>query len=555
MNKQTVYRASQPSKWSWASPWVILGMVCILGSILIILAFKNLHREREFMEQALLSEANVLMNSLEASSRMSGWGQRQTQFLLEQTAQQPGVLYVALVAPTGQVIADSDPNRVGMILPFQEPQPGEVLHRFSDQSGRTSFDVIRSFKPRSGHRASRRVMQSEEDLFIVVGLDPLPFEQAMSQDLHQTILLFSIMFLVGAGGFISLVWASHYRQARRSLRDVQVFTTTIVNQMPVGMIATDENGRIQQINSAAKSILGFQEDSLGSLQDLPGLAPILQELESEEAVLEEEIQCGLDGDICIPLLVNASVIRDAERGVAGYVFLFTDMTNIKELEEQLRRSERLASLGRLAAGVAHEIRNPLGSIKGFATILAGRSQQDERSLEITRVMKDEVDRLNRVVTELLEFARPTEIEKRLYPCRQILEHTLQLVKSDAEHQSVVIEWQVVPDDLEAALDLDRFSQLLLNLYLNALHAMEQGGALKVQAYLESEAVVFSVEDTGAGIEADDLPHIFDPYFTTKARGVGLGLANAHKIVEAHGGTITVSSNPGEGATFVVRLPL
>ncbi|MGA7874078.1 MAG: ATP-binding protein [Desulfoferrobacter sp.] len=555
MNKRMVSRASQPSKWSWASPWVILGMVCILGGILIILAFKNLHREREFMEQALLSEANVLMNSLEASSRMSGWGQRQTQFLLEQTAQQPGVLYVALVAPTGQVIADSDPNRVGMILPFQEPQPGEVLHRFSDQSGRTSFDVIRSFKPRSGHRASRRVMQSEEDLFIVVGLDPLPFEQAMSQDLHQTILLFSIMFLVGAGGFISLVWASHYRQARRSLRDVQVFTTTIVNQMPVGMIATDQNGRIQQINSAAKSILGFQEDSLGSLQDLPGLAPILQELESEETVLEEEIQCGLDGDICIPLLVNASVIRDAERGVAGYVFLFTDMTNIKELEEQLRRSERLASLGRLAAGVAHEIRNPLGSIKGFATILAGRSQQDERSLEITRVMKDEVDRLNRVVTELLEFARPTEIEKRLYPCRQILEHTLQLVKSDAEHQSVVIEWQVVPDDLEAALDLDRFSQLLLNLYLNALHAMEQGGALKVQAHLESDAVVFSVEDTGVGIEADDLPHIFDPYFTTKARGVGLGLANAHKIVEAHGGTITVSSNPGEGATFVVRLPL
>lgn len=507
------------------------------------------------MEQALLSEANVLMNSLEASSRMNGWGQRQTQFLLEQTAQQPGVLYVALVAPNGQVIADSDPTRVGMVLPFQAPQPDEVLHRFSDQTGRTSFDVIRSFEPRHGHRASQRAMQSREDLFIVVGLDPSPFEQAMGQDLHQTILLFSIMFLVGAGGFISLVWASHYRQARRSLRDVQAFTATIVNQMPVGMIAADENRRIQQINSAAKNILGFQENSLNSLQDLPGLAPILQELESEETVLEEEIQCGLDGDICVPLLVNASVIRGADSGVAGYVFLFTDMTNIKELEEQLRRSERLASLGRLAAGVAHEIRNPLGSIKGFATILAGRSQQDERSLEITRVMKDEVDRLNRVVTELLEFARPTEIAKKMHPCRQVLEHTLQLVRSDAEHQSVAIEWRVVPDDLEAAFDLDRFSQLLLNLYLNALHAMEQGGVLKVEVYRESDAVVFRVEDTGVGIAADDLPHIFDPYFTTKARGVGLGLANAHKIIEAHGGTIAVSSSPGEGATFVIRLPL
>lgn len=554
MNRQTDSCAAQPSAWSWLSPWMILGMAGILGGILMVLALKNVHREREFMEQALLSEAIVLMNALEASSRMSGWGQHQTQFLLEQTAQQPGVLYVALVAANGQVIADSNPDRVGMAMPFQSPQPGEVLHRFSQQTAGKSFDVIRSFKPRPGRRTSRHGPAPEDDLFIVVGLDPAPFEEAVRQDLHQTILLFSIMFLVGAGGFISLVWASHYRQAKRSLRDAQAFTATIINQMPVGMIATDERGRIQQINNAAKAILRLPGDSLGSLQDLPGLAPVVRELESEETVLEEEIQCELDGNVCVPLLVNAAVIRDGERHVVGHVFLFTDMTGIKQLEQQLRRSERLASLGKLAAGVAHEIRNPLGSIKGFATILAGRSQQDERSQEITRVMKDEVDRLNRVVTELLEFARPTEITKRLYPCRHLLQHTLELIRSDAAHHSVEIDWRVVPDDLEAAVDLDRFSQVLLNLYLNALHAMEHGGVLQIAVYREADAVVFRVEDTGAGIAAEDLPHIFDPYFTTKAKGVGLGLANAHKIVEAHGGTITVSSNAGEGAAFIVRLP-
>ena len=247
-------------------------------------------------------------------------------------------------------------------------------------------------------------------------------------------------------------------------------------------------------------------------------------------------------------------MRNGIGEAVGNVFLFTDMTNIKQLEEQLRRSERLAALGRLAAGVAHEIRNPLSSIKGFSTILAGRVKDDERGRKIAEVMGQEVERLNRVVSELLDYARPTELRKSPQNCLEILRHSVHLVEMDARHQGVAVESRVEPQDLEVQVDPDRFSQILLNLYLNALQSMERGGTFQVRACEDAGQVVFKVTDSGEGIPPEDLPHIFDPYFTTKPRGVGLGLANVHKLMEAHGGDIEVESQPGKGTTFTLRLP-
>jgi two-component system sensor histidine kinase HydH len=392
------------------------------------------------------------------------------------------------------------------------------------------------------------------NFFILVGLDPKPFEDALRQDMNQTILLFGIMFLVGAAGFISLVWAQNFRTARRRLEDVEAFTSIIVNQMPVGMMATSRDGRIQKSNDAARAILGQDEEFKGCVEDYFCFMPVVQRLRREETVVEQEIQCRRSETETIPLLVNAAAIRDGEKNTTGHVFLFTDMTNVRQLEEQLRRSERLASLGRLAAGIAHEIRNPLSSIKGFATLLAKRSGGDEKSQRISRVMVEEVERLNRVVGELLDFARPTELHKGLHSCRELIDRTLQLVDKDARHRRVRIESAVDPEDLQVAVDPDRFAQILLNLYLNALQAMDKGGTLRIEAFRQGERTTFVVSDSGTGILPEHLPNIFDPYFTTKPGGVGLGLANVHKLIEAHGGEIEVESSPEQGSSFIIRIP-
>jgi len=555
----------RPSRWTWFSPWMILGMVCILAGILFVLAIKNIHREERFMERALLSQANVLMRSLEAGSRTgmmgTGWGPQQIQLLVEETAQQPDVLYMAIVGSGGEVLAHSNPRLVGTELRIAAPEEGQISHRFVNE-GQRAFEVVRSYQPffrqRGGGSWDMCMMRqtppaSPGKFLILVGLDPKPFEEALAQDMHQTILLFGIMFLVGAAGFISLVWAQNFRTARQKLEDVEAFTSTIVKQMPIGMMATNPDGRIQKTNDAARAILGHDSDFIGCIEDYSCFMPVVQRLRRDETVVEQEIKCFVSGTEAIPLLVNAAAIRDGEQATTGHVFLFTDMTNVRQLEEQLRRSERLASLGRLAAGIAHEIRNPLSSIKGFATLLAKRSGGDEKSLRISQVMVEEVERLNRVVSELLDFARPTELHRRLHSCRELIDRTLQLVDKDAQHRRVEIESAINPEDLQVDVDPDRFAQILLNLYLNALQAMEKGGTLRIEVFQQQERTLFIVSDSGAGIQTDHLPHIFDPYFTTKSGGVGLGLANVHKLVEAHGGEIEVASSPGQGTSFVIRL--
>lgn len=559
-----------PSRLTWFSPWLIMGFVCILAAILLVLAFKNIDRERAFMENALLSQANVLMRSIEAGSRAGmagmGWGRRQIQVLMEETAQQPDVLYVAILNSKGEVIAHSEPDEIGRTAGAELPKGAGVSYGFREGE-QESFEVVKAFQPWARHKRGRMRAWDKTDhmditsyhgasgpLFVMVGLDPSPLKAAMLQDQHQTLLLIGILFLVGAAGFVSLVWAQHYRSARRSLRDIEAITGTIVSQMPVGLLVTDLQGRIRELNETARAIL--RDTTMGSddVRIPPCFADLLHRLGREESILEEEIQCRLSDSRTVPVLANATIIHDGAKKPAGFAVLFSDLTGMKQLEEQLRRNERLAALGRLAAGVAHEIRNPLSSIKGFAAILANRLGQDENARKISSVMVQEVERINRVVSELLDFARPTDLHKGRHRCMDLLQRTEDLIEADARQRHVTLEFSVHPEDLQLEVDADRFSQTMLNLYLNAIEAMEAGGIITVEASAQEGEVVLRVSDSGRGIHPDHLPHVFDPYFTTKPEGVGLGLANVHKLVEAHGGDITVESRPGFGTTFVVRYP-
>ncbi|MEM5786362.1 MAG: ATP-binding protein [Syntrophobacteraceae bacterium] len=555
--------APNSTRCTWLSPWVIIGAVCLLAGILLFLAIKNVNREREFTERALLSQANVLMRSVEAGTRTGmmgkGWGNRQPQMLIEETAQQSDVLFVALVTPAGQVVAHSNPKEVGNILSLSFPGPGETSYGFSEK-GEHRFEVMRLFQPwhrqrgRSAGMCDWNPPGQQKDLFILVGLDPTPFDEASRQDMHQSIFLFGIMLVIGAAGFISLIWAQNYRHARTRLQDMRAFTSTVLNQMPVGLVMTDMEGRIQRTNETACSILQCSDAVLQSrLDDFPCFLPVVRRLKKEETVVEQEVHCRLNGSAIVPLLVNAALIRDGEQRATGYVLLFSDLSSIKQLEEQLRRSQRLAGLGRLAAGVAHEIRNPLSSIKGFATILAGRFDENDRSRDIADVMVQEVERLNRVVTELLNFAKPAELKRQVLSCKELVERSLKLVEKDAVRQSIKIEAIVSPEDLKLNVDPDRFTQVLLNLSLNAIHAMNGEGTLRIRAFMEDGDAIIEVADSGTGISPEHLPHVFDPYFTTKPRGVGLGLAIVHKFVEAHGGEIGVRSTPGKGTEFTIRL--
>ena len=225
------------------------------------------------------------------------------------------------------------------------------------------------------------------------------------------------------------------------------------------------------------------------------------------------------------------------------------------LQDEMKRKEKLVALGHLAAGVAHEIRNPLSSIKGLAKYFAERASAGGEAHQLAQVMAKEADRLNRVVSELLELVKPTHLALQAVELNTLINHSLQLVSQDANSREIQLRFTANDTLPEIQADPDRLTQVLLNLYLNAIQAIGQHGVISVTASESGAGVKISVTDSGKGIAADQLEAIFTPYFTTKAEGTGLGLAVVHNIVEQHGGTIQVASQEGKGSTFTLWLPV
>lgn len=227
----------------------------------------------------------------------------------------------------------------------------------------------------------------------------------------------------------------------------------------------------------------------------------------------------------------------------------------KELQDAMKRKEKLLALGHLAAGVAHEIRNPLSSIKGLAKYFAERTPAGGESHELAQVMAKEADRLNRVVSELLELVKPAHLTLQQVDLNEVITHSLHLVGQDAASREIQLRFSANSTLPAIQADPDRLTQVLLNLYLNAIHAIGRQGTITVEANESSgDRVKIVVTDSGKGIAAEQLEAIFTPYFTTKADGTGLGLAVVQNIIEQHGGTIQVVSVEGKGATFTLWLP-
>jgi two-component system, NtrC family, sensor histidine kinase HydH len=273
-------------------------------------------------------------------------------------------------------------------------------------------------------------------------------------------------------------------------------------------------------------------------------------------MVEREIDCSIADGRTLQLEVIATTLDEDDGVFLGSVILFRDMTEVRRLQQEVTRNRRMASLGSIAAGVAHEIRNPLSSLKGFATYFRERFSESPTERETAEVMIREVDRLNRVINQLLEFARPLTMTLVPTSLQSLIRHILKTVEGQAREKGIVIEADLPPEIGEISIDADRMSQVLMNLALNAIAATEAGGILRVVLARQDErSVRISITDTGAGIRKEDLSRVFDPYFTTKPAGTGLGLPIVEKIVEAHGGKISLASELGEGTTATVILPM
>lgn len=389
----------------------------------------------------------------------------------------------------------------------------------------------------------------------------------------QTFGVYALALLVV--GLLSGTLADQLQQADRSLREkeqgltrLQAFHENIVQSISSGVFTADGRGAITSFNPAAQEVTGY---ALGQVlgrpwrelfnwhPSQPSDDPISGAL---TAMKRFEVECkGANGN---RLVLGMTVSPLHEQGEQpGLVGVFKDLTQIRELEEQMRRKEWLANLGEMSAGMAHEIRNPLGALAGAMQMLRKEAAADETDRHLMDIAIREATRLDAIITEFLQYARPPALTLAEHDMNKILAETLDLVQHEARsRKKITIVTSLAGGSLMAQVDQDQMRQVCWNLATNAFDAMPAGGQLTITTGCRhvdvggrrGDVIEIAFQDTGEGIAKENLDKIFLPFFTTKKEGSGLGLAAVHRIVDLHGGWIKVESHPHQGSRFVVCMP-
>jgi signal transduction histidine kinase len=261
------------------------------------------------------------------------------------------------------------------------------------------------------------------------------------------------------------------------------------------------------------------------------------------------------------LLVSCLPFASECNDLLGAVLVINDHTAIERLQNQVRQADRLASIGTLASGMAHEIKNPLTALKTFTQLLPKRYNDAEFRQDFSTLVGSEIGRIERIVNELLAFARPAPLMIEPVKMHEIVDGAVRLVGPQASRLNVSVHKALCASNDQIAADKDRLQQVLLNLLLNALQASEPGDSVELSTEIQNGAsepepvIRIDVRDTGSGIPKETLPHIFDPFFTTKSEGTGLGLSVSYNIIAEHGGRMEVQSELGKGTCFSIYLPL
>jgi PAS domain S-box-containing protein len=488
-----------------------------------------------------------------------------------------------------------DTERVFLLLPEQEfyaqrfptVQPGSrtmrmELHR--DQAiiahlERTQEQIVLDELHRVRSTPElERVRRQMKSLHVAVAMGIFSREQLVgvmllgprrSGSIYGTVEQSALLVLCG-----QLAVAIENAQLFTEVQNARIYNETLLQNLTTGVVAADRNGLITVFNREVEQITDLPASELlaRKISNLP---------EALRDILNETLTCGerqedreialRSGDKSTILRASSSLFHGQDGEPLGALMVLTDITTLKRLEMQIRRSDRLASLGTLSAGMAHEIKNPLVSIKTFAQLLPERYQDSDFRETFFSLIGHEVDRIDSLVNQLLRFARPAKPLLKPMHVHEVLEKALLLIGHRLYQKDIKLtrSWHAEVDTIHA--DADQIEQVFLNFFINALDAMKPGGSLTVATEIGTtetwptalpedsgearEILRVTVEDDGSGIKPEDVAHVFDPFFTTKDYGTGLGLSVVHGIVQEHGGQIEVESEVARGTSFHILLPL
>ncbi len=336
------------------------------------------------------------------------------------------------------------------------------------------------------------------------------------------------------------------------LSDLKAFSRYIIESMPSGVFTTDLNGRIVTFNTSAEDITGLKKKYVRG-EPMEAIFPFLQDLKGPIERTEGDMQ--RDGK-AYPVGMRLSTLKDSAASAIGLIGIFQDLTSLKAMEAEVKKKEKWAFIGELSASIAHELRNPLAALKGSVEMLREKKVSEEHADQLMEIALSEMDRLNGIITDFLLYARPQEIRMELFDLNQSLKNIITLLRGSERFNEDIEIISNLDGELIMSGDDKKLQQVFWNLCLNAVDAIPNKGRINIFTGKKENNIEIIVEDTGSGIDIEDIDSVFYPFFTTKEKGTGLGLAIAHKIVEEHNGKITVESpGGGLGSTFKVILPI
>ncbi|MFO7717081.1 MAG: two-component system sensor histidine kinase NtrB [Thermodesulfobacteriota bacterium] len=545
-------------------------VLIVLGLSLSLLTWQNLRQQRQAIDEHVALAARSIARGVQAnlfrgmrSMRMHQRGHRSDEdppqlrpaadMLLQDLVQNGDLAFLQLRNPDGSV-ALSSPVDPAITIPERGEKAldqGVSWHTQIEWDGKRTLVFLAPSRPAlaalctQGHR---KECTAQSPPFLVLGLN-IEEHLALYSRYKRNAILQSGYILVVALTLWGLALAYlRRRQQGHRVTVLENFQTALLDTMPEALLTLDNTGYIQSVNRGAtllfaaspQTIIGRQWQDIVPAFSHPGDAePELPQKWTKFRLDHKEVEA-----VSVPL--------QTPEGAAGTLVLLRDRTELAELEKDLEETRKLATIGRLAAGLAHEIRNPLSALRGFAQYFAGKFAPEDQAHTYAQTMVREADRLNRVVTDLLYMARPQPPHPKTLSLHALAEDLERLLGFDLKQHGVTLTLELETDHVWA--DAEGLRRILLNLILNSVSALPQGGTITLASISRTAGVWVCVRDTGHGMDQETREQALEPFFTTKDQGTGLGLALVHRIIRDHSGSLEIHSTPDRGTEVALFFP-
>ena len=586
-------------------PWTILAAV--LGAMVLagIMFSRDYRREQGHLKEMFLQRGEILIHSLEMVGRVrfgEKWEAAHIQSFWNNLEDNEGVLFLALTDDAGQPLAVAGEMNPDPLV-FKNPEivqsalnefPISPNYRLEKIDGRWVYLVYRPFWPQARPKIIIKDGQTEHHItihrermrkgwnregdgsgppsspglnegralpppptlsvrYLWVGFDLTPFEEISERRVRTAAVFIGLFCLSTLAGVLALIWGHNSRLARQMYQDTNALAAELIGRLPIGVIITDGRGKVTLVNQSTLTISG--------LKDKDWLNKKLKEITfgrfpMENILAGREMNLSFKGGQSVRVALTSGPVVSDDGHLLGQVVLMEDLGELGRLKAELVKKERLATLGGMAAGLAHEIRNPLGAIRGLAQHLLNKVPSDSTEREALEVMLSSVDRLNSTITDFLDYSRPAEIKSANIDLVELIHKMASLAGHDARSQAVEIKLDLPSEPINISGDEALLSQAFLNLYINAIESAGDreggGGRLSVALETDDNRAVLMFLDNGPGFSPEQLAQPFVPYFTTKAEGTGLGLALVAKTIRAHeGAEISLANSPAGGGLVTI----